>query len=352
MSRVRGAIAAAACLAVSTPWALAQETKPPLPAVAANQRVIHGSAVKPGTYPFQVLVNMRNNNGKMFMCGGSLIGDSTWVLTAAHCVYDTDGTVIPPWQFAVSAGSVLYHQGNIISVTEVHAHRDYNAANHDNDYALVRLRTRPRAVPFATIALLDPAAEADFDKDDVPATVIGWGTMENEKTSNRLLEGQVRIVSRKQCNQNYVGYYMRGLEGYLGAVAQSGRDAQQEEKLFFGLRFDDDAKARARQMIANHASPGEVLTFAAGKAGTIITDTMICALGSAPKVASDELVTDACQGDSGGPLFTAGKDGKPTLVGIVSWGTGGRIGCGSPTEPGVYARVAKAVGWVNGIINK
>ncbi len=54
------------------------------------------------------------------------------------------------------------------------------------------------------------------------------------------------------------------------------------------------------------------------------TDDMLCASG---------VRRDSCRGDSGGPLIKA--KGKPTLVGIVSWGNG----CADPTKPGVYVRI-------------
>jgi secreted trypsin-like serine protease len=351
MTRARSAAAVAVCLAMSASGSWAQ-TKTPAPSQADNQRIILGSPVRPGTYPFQVLVNVRKKNGSIYMCGGSLIGDSTWVLTAAHCVYDADDSLIPAWQFSISAGSVIYRQGNIISATEVRAFPSYNPSNHDGDFALIRLRTQPRAVSFGAIALLDAADENELTKADVPVTVIGWGKLETEKTSNRLMEGHARLVDRKQCNQNYTNFYLRGFEAYLAAMPQSGRDTKREENIFELLRLDDSTKTHLRQMLSRQASQGEVLAYVATKGGTIITDNMICALGSSPKIGGEELVSDACHGDSGGPLFMAGKDGKPTLVGVVSWGDGGRIGCGSPTEPGVYARVTKGTSWVNSIINK
>lgn len=63
-----------------------------------------------------------------------------------------------------------------------------------------------------------------------------------------------------------------------------------------------------------------------------ITEMHICALGTPGK--------DACSGDSGGPLVF-----NHTLVGVVSFGDG----CGG-SVPGVYANVAKVVGWIWSVI--
>ncbi|EDS31864.1 serine-type enodpeptidase, partial [Culex quinquefasciatus] len=50
-------------------------------------RIVGGSYATLGQFPFQVAVHYGNG-----FCGGSLIR-SNWVLTAAHCVYDSNHRV-------------------------------------------------------------------------------------------------------------------------------------------------------------------------------------------------------------------------------------------------------------------
>jgi trypsin len=70
-----------------------------------------------------------------------------------------------------------------------------------------------------------------------------------------------------------------------------------------------------------------------------ITPQMVCA-------GVPEGGVDSCQGDSGGPLFVQ-VDGKPMVMGVVSWG----YGCASPGRYGVYARVNSVLAFIGQYIN-
>ena len=73
-----------------------------------------------------------------------------------------------------------------------------------------------------------------------------------------------------------------------------------------------------------------------------ITSNMVCA-------GFIEGGIDACQGDSGGPLVVprSSSDATAIIYGVVSWGWG----CAQPYTPGVYARVAKHLDWIQSYMN-
>ena len=77
-------------------------------------------------------------------------------------------------------------------------------------------------------------------------------------------------------------------------------------------------------------------------ASSVITSNMVCA-------GFTEGGKDSCQGDSGGPLVVprSSSDATAIIYGIVSFGTG----CAKPNYPGVYARVAKYLDWIQSYMN-
>uniref|UniRef100_A0A8C9S3E0 Plasminogen activator n=1 Tax=Scleropages formosus TaxID=113540 RepID=A0A8C9S3E0_SCLFO len=69
--------------------------------------------------------------------------------------------------------------------------------------------------------------------------------------------------------------------------------------------------------------------------GRLVTPNMLCA-------GDTRGLDDACKGDSGGPLVCP-REGRLTLVGLISWGDG----CGKKDTPGVYTHVTKYVEWIS-----
>jgi secreted trypsin-like serine protease len=234
------------------------------PSEATTEKIVGGQPADPGRYPFQVaLIASQVPVGQEHFgqfCGGALI-DKSWVLTAAHCVPNTQpnevdvyigSTVLPSGQGAGGGQlGVRRHVSKIVS------HQQYVDSTHDNDIALLKL-TDPAPDQLAPAAVATAAHETSHAATGAKVVVIGWGaTAEGASTTPRLMEVEVSVQDRALCEGNYQ------------TVVPS----------------------------------------------THITENMFCA-------GEPEGGKDSCQGDSGGFLGAPLADGKFVQLGVVSWGFG------------------------------
>jgi secreted trypsin-like serine protease len=268
---------------------------------SVQPRIVGGSTSSTSQYPWQAAVVFsptapyqgQNAHQRQF-CGGSLI-TSQIVMTAAHCVYDTDpdcsinggiNTCLPsdpggdgtkkldPNDVDVVLGRDTLSnssQGTEIPVVTVKTGTSYNP-NYNNDgvprydvaYLVLQTPAPTGAIKVAGTdegALWDPGS---------PVEISGWGsTSESGGTQDTLRAATVQVIADTSCSS----------------------------PLAYGTDFEPT--------------------------------TMICAGYMSGGV-------DTCFGDSGGPLEAPLEGGGYRLVGVTSWGDG----CARAGLPGVYTRIA------------
>lgn len=224
-------------------------------------------------------------------CGASFIGDK-WVMTASHCV---DGVIAS--QLKVNVGEYDLSNGaeNAKTVKRIYMHPNYDAELIDNDIALIELT---ESIDNEAITIVDLAATEQFSIDNSTVTVMGWGGRVGYEAGGGptsdfpdvLHQVDLQLLSNEQCKTT---------------LANSFEDLYGEENI--------DPQT------------------------TGISDAMLCATVAGGGKGS-------CQGDSGGPLVINTNQGWQQ-IGIVSYG----IGCAAEGFPGVYARPAVFIDWINEI---
>lgn len=262
-------------------------------AVAAQPRVVGGSAVAITEVPFQVALwdpSVRDGGADSSspylgqFCGGSIVGP-THVVTAAHCLQlDGGGTKVPSTIRVLAGSALLPARGQSaapgyvdVAVSSLAVAPGYDASTSDLDVAVLTLAepvysgspTIDGRTPIAPIALAGAVPGGGQ-----LTRLSGWGDMNSEPT-------------RGEPNPSYP----QDLQAAKLAVVDDATCRRGYERE--GLRF------------GRH---------------------VLCAGGGVP---------DACFGDSGGPL-THQSGGVPTLAGVVGSG----FGCAQPGFPSLYASVA------------
>lgn len=162
-----------------------------------SARVVNGQNAAPHSWPWQI--SLRKDG--MHICGGSLIRPN-WVVTAAHCVYKNKY----PGSYRVVVGAHKRLGFTSIEkafrVKAIHMHEDFTMETLKHDIAVLELRgSATISDEVSTVCL--PSEET---KPGTECFVTGWGLVSESEQANILQQGQMPIVSNKDCAKKYTRF--------------------------------------------------------------------------------------------------------------------------------------------------
>ncbi|KAM5209555.1 kallikrein-6-like isoform 1-T1 [Hipposideros larvatus] len=156
-----------------------------------KEKLLHGGPCEEMSHPYQAALYTSGH----LLCGGVLIHPQ-WVLTAAHCKKPNLKVYLGKHNIKERESS---QEEN--SVAWAVAHPSYNAATHDNDIMLLRLKYPARLSKYIQPLSL----ERDCSADHTNCRILGWGKTANGGFPNTLQCAYIHLVTHEECERAYPG---------------------------------------------------------------------------------------------------------------------------------------------------
>jgi secreted trypsin-like serine protease len=166
---------------------------------AYEPRIIGGTPVPDGKYPFMAILLITLRNGSELRCGGTLI-DQDSVLTAAHCLIGPQTSVLTA---DVGVGGTVISQTNweVRSAIAAEIPDSYKpGVSSSYDAAVVKLDSAVTGIKPIQLAT---ARQNNLETPGRVLTVAGWGKTSNPDPGgvDRMNEVSLRVVSDATAQQ-------------------------------------------------------------------------------------------------------------------------------------------------------
>ncbi|KAJ2720845.1 hypothetical protein GGI07_004367 [Coemansia sp. Benny D115] len=161
-----------------------------------SKRIVGGAAVAEGQNRYAVRLDIKSANSD-YLCGGTLL-DNNLVVTAAHCMFDSDtNSAYEPQNVAVCYGSVAVAKMTCTTARNITVHSQYNPQTYANDIALIQISALKEG-DFATL----PIFQGDLPQNTVLRT-MGWGKTSDTATTlpTTLMAVDIKVGDPATCRR-------------------------------------------------------------------------------------------------------------------------------------------------------